>query len=197
MGDAFLRQVTHLPRLPSVPLHGGFLGQDVRHLDGSGQHVHVRAMLSRDKSWEVIDRIAASLGVRREARYKWRERGKVPGRWHLAILQKARAEGLDLDHEALADFRRGAGKAKVAPRRHHHLWIESGGRLTIPRALLQDLELSVGDPVVLEIEGDALRLRSQKRVIAEIQALVRQHVPEGVSLVDELIAERRREAELE
>ena len=63
--------------------------------------------------------------------------------------------------------------------------------------MLDELGLSVGDPVVLEVEGGELRLRSQKRVIAEIQALVRQYVPEGVSLVDELIAERRREAELE
>jgi antitoxin component of MazEF toxin-antitoxin module len=162
-----------------------------------GQIVHQHAMLSRGESWGVIDRIAAGLGVRRDARYKWRERGKVPGRWHLPILEKARAEGLDLDHEALADFRRGAGKAKVAPRRHHHLWIEAGGRVTIPQALLDELNLAVGDPVALEVEGAELRLRSQKRVIAEIQALVRQYVPEGISLVDELIAERRREAELE
>ena len=63
--------------------------------------------------------------------------------------------------------------------------------------MLDELGLSVGDPVVLEVEGGELRLRSQNRVIAEIQALVRQYVPEGVSLVDELIAERRREAELE
>jgi antitoxin component of MazEF toxin-antitoxin module len=154
-------------------------------------------MLSRDESWGVIDRIAAGLGVRSETRRKWRERGKVPGRWHLPILQKAGEEGLDLDPEALTDFRRGARRTKVAPRRHHHLWIETGGRLTVPPAMLDELGLSVGDPVVLEVEGGELRLRSQKRVIAEIQALVRQYVPEGVSLVDELIAERRREAELE
>ena len=61
--------------------------------------------------------------------------------------------------------------------------------------MLDELGLSVGDPVVLEVEGGELRLRSQNRVIAEM--LVRQYVPEGVSLVDELIAERRREAELE
>jgi bifunctional DNA-binding transcriptional regulator/antitoxin component of YhaV-PrlF toxin-antitoxin module len=168
----------------------------------------ITSMLSRDESCGVIDRIAASFGVHGETRRKWRWRGKVPGRWHLPILQKAKAEGLELNPDALSDFRpetratrsrRGpeAGKPPARPRRGHHVRIEAGGRLTIPRALLEDLDLSEGDPVVLEVEEGELRLLSQKRVIAEIQALVRQYVPEGVSLTDELIAERRREAELE
>ncbi len=165
-------------------------------------------MMSRDESYGAIERIAAHMGVQREARYKWRERGKVPGRWHLPILQKARAEGFELDPEALSDFRPatratrsrrgpGAGKPTARPRRGHQVRIETGGRLTIPQALLEELDLSEGNAVVLEVEGGELRLRSQRRVIAEIQALVRQYVPEGVSLADELIAERRREAELE
>jgi antitoxin component of MazEF toxin-antitoxin module len=165
-------------------------------------------MLSRDESCGVIERIAASMGARGETRRKWRERGKVPGRWHLPILQKARAEGLELDPDALSDFRpaarattrrRGpeAGDPTARRRRGHHTRIEAGGRLTIPRAFLEELDLSEGDSVVLEVEGGELRLRSQKRTIAELQALVRQFVPEGVSLADELIAERRREAELE
>jgi bifunctional DNA-binding transcriptional regulator/antitoxin component of YhaV-PrlF toxin-antitoxin module len=165
-------------------------------------------MLSRDESWIVVDRIAASLGARGETRRKWRERGKVPGRWHLPILQKAKAEGVELNPDALSDFRpatratrsRGgpeAGQPTGQLRRGHHVRIEAGGRLTIPHGLLDELALSVGDPVVLEVEGGELRLRSQKLVIAEIQALVRQFVPEGVSLADELIAERRHEAELE
>jgi antitoxin component of MazEF toxin-antitoxin module len=153
-------------------------------------------MLSRPESWGLIDRIAASLGVRSDTRRKWRTRGKVPGRWHLPILQKAKAEALELDPEALRDFRPKPGMSEPR-RRGHHLQIEADGRLTIPKALLDQLDLSVGDPVVLEVEGGELRLRSQKRVIAELQALVRSYVPEGVSLADELIAERRREAELE
>jgi bifunctional DNA-binding transcriptional regulator/antitoxin component of YhaV-PrlF toxin-antitoxin module len=165
-------------------------------------------MLTREESSGVIDRIAASLGVRGETRRKWRTRGKVPGRWHLPILQKASAQALDLDPKALFDFRPGsrrtpvrhqreAGMTSVGCRRGHHVRIEAGGRLTIPQALLEELELAVGDPVILEVEEGELRLRPQKRAIAEIQALVRAYVPEGVSLADELIAERRREAELE
>jgi antitoxin component of MazEF toxin-antitoxin module len=173
-----------------------------------GQVVHYIRMLSRDESWSVVDRIAASLGARGETRRKWRERGKVPGRWHLPILQKAKAEGVELNPDALSDFRpearatklpRGAeaGQPAARPRRGHQVRIEAGGRLTIPQALLDELDLSEGDAVVLEVEGGELRLRSQRHVIAEIQALVRQYVPEGASLADELIAERRHEAELE
>jgi bifunctional DNA-binding transcriptional regulator/antitoxin component of YhaV-PrlF toxin-antitoxin module len=165
-------------------------------------------MLTREESCGVIDRIAANLGVRDETRRKWRTRGKVPGRWHLPILQKASAQSLDLDPKALFDFRLGrrgtavrnqreVGMTSGRHRRGHHVRIEAGGRLTIPQVLLEELELAVGDPVILEVEAGELRLRSQKRVIAEIQSLVRSYVPEGVSLADELIAERRREAELE
>jgi bifunctional DNA-binding transcriptional regulator/antitoxin component of YhaV-PrlF toxin-antitoxin module len=121
----------------------------------------------------------------------------VPGRWHLPILQKAKAEALEVDPDALSDFG-GEPRMTAEPRRRgHHTQIEAGGRVVIPEALLRVLNLEVGDPVILEAEGDELRLRSLRRAIAEIQALVRQYVPEGVSLVDELIAERRREAELE
>jgi bifunctional DNA-binding transcriptional regulator/antitoxin component of YhaV-PrlF toxin-antitoxin module len=121
----------------------------------------------------------------------------VPGRWHLPILQKAKAEALEVDPDALSDFRPGKDTTGAPRRRGHHLRIEAGGRVTIPRPLLEELDLAVGDPVVLEAEGAELRLRSQKRALAEPQALVRQYVPEGVSLVDELIAERKGEAELE
>jgi hypothetical protein len=54
-----------------------------------------------------------------------------------------------------------------------------------------------GDRVLVEIEGNDLRIRDMHSVVAEVQAFVRSFVPDDVSLVDELIAERRREAERE
>jgi hypothetical protein len=62
-------------------------------------------MLSRAESWGVIGRIAASLGVRNDTRRKWRERGRVPGRWHLPIPQEAKAEALEADLDALSEVR--------------------------------------------------------------------------------------------
>lgn len=46
--------------------------------------------------------------------------------------------------------------------------------------------------------GDrVLRIRNAHAVVAEVQAFVRRFAPDDVSLVDELIAARRREAERE
>ena len=75
--------------------------------------------------------------------------------------------------------------------------IGDGGRLVIPAHLRRELGLKAGDDVVLEVENGELRVRSLRDAIARAQALVRRYLPEGRSLADELIAERRREAERE
>jgi len=72
--------------------------------------------------------------------------------------------------------------------------IVSGGRLQIPADVRKELGLADGDKVRLEIVDGELRVRSLGAVIKAIQAEVRRYVPEGVSLADELIAERRAEA---
>ena len=75
--------------------------------------------------------------------------------------------------------------------------VETGGRVAIPPAFLDALRLSEGDSIVLSLEGDELRVYGQGAAIRRVQRLVAQHVPADVSLVDELIAERRREAQRE
>ena len=75
--------------------------------------------------------------------------------------------------------------------------IEPSGRVTIPREFLKALGLQAGDDVQLELADDELRIVSRDVAIKRVQQLVRRYVPEGVSLVDELIAERRREAAAE
>jgi len=72
--------------------------------------------------------------------------------------------------------------------------IVSGGRLQIPADVRKELGLADGDGVRIEVVDDELRIRSMKAVIAGIQAELRRYVPEGISLVDELSAERRAEA---
>ena len=75
--------------------------------------------------------------------------------------------------------------------------VAAGGRVVIPAEYRQALGLRVGDEVILRVEDNELRLITLDQAIARAQALVRQHVPEGRSLVDELLAERRSEAERE
>ncbi|AWB26038.1 AbrB/MazE/SpoVT family DNA-binding domain-containing protein (plasmid) [Methylobacterium currus] len=72
--------------------------------------------------------------------------------------------------------------------------ILEGGTLVLPADLLDELGLQDGDTVVLEVVHGELRVRPRDAVIAGIQALAREYVPDGVSVVDELIADRRAEA---
>jgi hypothetical protein len=37
--------------------------------------------------WQVVYVVARRLGVRDWALAKWRQRGAVPGKWHIAIIQ--------------------------------------------------------------------------------------------------------------
>jgi AbrB family looped-hinge helix DNA binding protein len=76
----------------------------------------------------------------------------------------------------------------------HHVRIAAGGRIVIPARLRKELGLRTGDPVILDVEDGALRVRSLDAAIARAQELVAQYVPADVSLADELIRERREEA---
>jgi AbrB family looped-hinge helix DNA binding protein len=75
--------------------------------------------------------------------------------------------------------------------------INENGRVVIPAAFRKALGVRAGDEVVLRMEDDELRITTMKRRIERAQRLVRKYVKPGTSLVDELIAERRREAQNE
>lgn len=72
--------------------------------------------------------------------------------------------------------------------------MSEGGRLVIPAEFRKALGLRQGDEVVLALEDDGLRLMTLDQAIRRAKALVRTFVPEGVSLVDELLKDRREEA---
>lgn len=67
------------------------------------------------------------------------------------------------------------------------------GRIVIPVQFRRALQIEPGDEVRLRMVDGELRVIGRKAAIEQAQALVRKFVPEGVSLVDELIAERRAE----
>ena len=75
--------------------------------------------------------------------------------------------------------------------------IIEGGKLIIPASMRRELGIATGDTVLVDVADGELRVRSLSKVIAHAQAILRRHVPKGVSLADELIADRRREAERE
>jgi AbrB family looped-hinge helix DNA binding protein len=76
--------------------------------------------------------------------------------------------------------------------------IDKAGRILIPAKLRAELNVEPGDPILLEMSGDELRVRPYRLAIREAQAIIRKYIPDrNRSLVDELIAERRKEAERE
>ena len=75
--------------------------------------------------------------------------------------------------------------------------IGPGGRMTIPTAFRKSLGVGTGDQVVMDLKDGDLRVRSLDAVVERAQELVRRYVPDDVSLVDELIEDRRAEAERE
>jgi bifunctional DNA-binding transcriptional regulator/antitoxin component of YhaV-PrlF toxin-antitoxin module len=72
--------------------------------------------------------------------------------------------------------------------------VVSGGRLQIPADVRKELGLVDGDDVRLEIVDGELRVRSLKSALARVRAIARSHVPAGISLSEELVADRRADA---
>jgi AbrB family looped-hinge helix DNA binding protein len=72
--------------------------------------------------------------------------------------------------------------------------VNENGRVVIPASFRKALGINIGDEVVLRMEDDELRITTLKRRVERAQRLVRKHVKRGTSLVDELIAERRKAA---
>jgi AbrB family looped-hinge helix DNA binding protein len=72
--------------------------------------------------------------------------------------------------------------------------MSDGGRVVMPAEIRQALGLKEGDAVLWSLVDGEARVTTRAQRIRQAQALVRKHVPAGVSLADELIAERRQEA---
>jgi AbrB family looped-hinge helix DNA binding protein len=73
--------------------------------------------------------------------------------------------------------------------------VGAGGRLVIPGEYRAALGIAPGDVVVLVLERDGLRLLTPGQAVRRAQDLVSKYVGPERSLSDELIAERREEAD--
>ncbi len=79
----------------------------------------------------------------------------------------------------------------------YHVTLGAAGRVVIPAEIRRALSLKEGDEIVFEMDEGRVRLASQDALLKEVQAFFREGLPDGVSLVDELLAERRSEARRE
>ena len=81
----------------------------------------------------------------------------------------------------------------MTERRTIDVTVGKQGRLVVPAALRLRLGIEAGDVLVARAEEGRLVLESRQAVLARLRERFA-HIPADVSLVDELIAERRAEA---
>lgn len=75
--------------------------------------------------------------------------------------------------------------------------VTEGGRIVIPASVRRQLNLSMGDEVVMLVKDSEVTLLSRAEALRRAQAIVASRVPRERSLVEELLAERRCEGQLE
>ena len=61
----------------------------------------------------------------------------------------------------------------------------------IPAQIRSDLDVKPGDELILALKDGELRIFSLRQAVKRSQRLVRRYVPEGRSLAEELIQDRR------
>ncbi len=71
--------------------------------------------------------------------------------------------------------------------------VNESGRVVLPKELREAMGIQPGDVLFFSSDGKTVRLETQKQRALRAQAYVCSVIPQGVSLVDELIAERREE----
>jgi AbrB family looped-hinge helix DNA binding protein len=71
------------------------------------------------------------------------------------------------------------------------------GRLVIPVAMRKALGMAEGEMLILRVVDGELRIATRESRLRRAREWIRQHVPPGVSLADELSAERREAAKYE
>lgn len=73
-----------------------------------GQNVQISIMTTKSQiNWDLIDSVAEKLNVDYWARRKWRQRGHVPYKWRLPLINASRGSISLRDFDAL-DRRRNA-----------------------------------------------------------------------------------------
>jgi AbrB family looped-hinge helix DNA binding protein len=86
---------------------------------------------------------------------------------------------------------------EVQATRTYHTKLDGSGRIVLPAELRQRHHLAEGDTLVVIEDEAGVHVKPFDRVVREAQAYFRQAIPQGVSLADDLAAERRAEADRE
>lgn len=71
--------------------------------------------------------------------------------------------------------------------------MNESGRVVLPKQLRDALGVEPGDSLIFTSDGETVRIETQRQRALRAQAMICKLIPRNVSLVDELIAERREE----
>jgi hypothetical protein len=62
-------------------------------------------------TWQLVDSVAAELGAKQGARFKWRQSGRgVPASWQIKIVQELMRRGVPVSLDDLASLPVNPGK---------------------------------------------------------------------------------------
>jgi AbrB family looped-hinge helix DNA binding protein len=67
------------------------------------------------------------------------------------------------------------------------------GRVVIPTEFRKQLGLKAGDPLIVRLDEDGIRIESRQAAVRAAQRMVRERVPEGELLTERLFEMRRAE----
>jgi AbrB family looped-hinge helix DNA binding protein len=75
--------------------------------------------------------------------------------------------------------------------------LEKSGRILIPAAIRRKLQLKDGSEVLMRVDEAGIRLGTREQALIRVHQRLRRYIPEARVLSEELIQERRAEAERE
>ena len=75
--------------------------------------------------------------------------------------------------------------------------VEKSGRILIPAVVRRQLHLKEGSELILRVDETGIQMGTREQALARIHKELRRYIPEGRVLSEELIQERRAEAERE
>lgn len=82
----------------------------------------------------------------------------------------------------------------ASPPERTRVVVGPGGRVVIPAPFREALGVAEGDALFMRLDGEELRVVSDAVEVRQVRETIARYAPEDVSLVDELIRERRRQA---
>lgn len=142
------------------------------------------------KVWELADRLSKKTGRKAKRKAVIEAYTKEGGNRNTAAKQ---FDDWQQEYEEGQFGPRSSEPVKPASVERRKLEVGTDGRLLIPAEFRDAMQVSPGDTISAWVEEGELHVVSRSVGLQKMQNIVRKHVPEGVSLVDEFIKDKRAE----